>query len=66
MRKLRWLVPAVLLLDVSAQTVIRLRNGPLPENILEQGAAKDAFKAMRRATEESAERIHLLARFGRD
>jgi hypothetical protein len=51
--------------------VIRLRNGPLPESILEQGevkevakdAAKDAVKARRRATEESAERIHLLARF---
>ncbi len=58
MRKLRWLIPAVLLLDVSAQTAIRLRSGPLPENILGRGTAR-----LRSATPESVDRIHLLVRF---
>lgn len=58
MRKLRWLIPAVLLLNVSAQTVIRLRNGPLPANILKRGVALN-----RSVVEETAERMHLLARF---
>ncbi len=58
MRKLRWLVPAVLLLDVSAQTSIRLRNGPLPENVLGRGTAR-----LRSTAPEGADRIHLLARF---
>ena len=58
MRKLRWLIPAVLLLDLSAQTSIRLRSGPLPDNILERGAAR-----LRSVGPTSSERTHLLVRF---
>lgn len=58
MRTLRWLIPAMLLLNASAQTAIRLRSGPLPGNLMNRGLAQARIMA-----EESAERIHLLARF---
>lgn len=58
MCKLRWLIPAVALLNVSAQGEIRLRNGPTPANIMERGVAQ-----ARSVAGESAGRIHLLARF---
>ncbi len=58
MYKLRWLILAVALFNLSAQTTIRLRNGPMPANILERGMAH-----ARSVVGASAERIHLLARF---
>jgi hypothetical protein len=58
MYKLRWLILAVALFNLSAQTTIRLRNGPMPANILERGMAH-----ARSVVGGSAERIHLLARF---
>lgn len=45
------------MLDVSAQTPIRLRSGQVPENLLLPGAER------LRTVDESSERTHLLVRF---
>lgn len=57
MQSSRWLILAALMLDVSAQTTIRLKSGQIPENILKPGTS------WLRTAAEATERTHLLVRF---
>ncbi|MBA3974818.1 MAG: hypothetical protein C0504_11450 [Candidatus Solibacter sp.] len=57
MQSSRWLLLAALMLDVSAETPIRLKSGPVPGNLMQPGAVR------LRSAADSPERTHLLVRF---